>query len=551
MPRAHSGQVPRSRGDPRDSRSKGLVRRHGGGPADGVAILIALFVVLLVSTMTTAAGRGTPGRGTDGPANPSADMPGTGSDAGASPGVTAGPTWPQTVAPDAPDAPDAAPVDAGRRVVKAARWPFPKADTAFYRMVLLPDGFPGKKVRGRVLAHPIYGTYLIRAFLHAYELSHDVRDRDALLTVARAAVRRMEPYRGGLVFWYKPGRTVTAPHTTNRAYSALTQAYYMDLLSQVGVTLGAQDLLAAAEGAFRSLLVPATLGGVMRPGRLGPVLEEMPQAVPTAILNGWLSALVSLKQYAARTGSQEAAALLASSAREVARRLRRYDLRPLLGTAYSGFGRIAIRFDVSLGTSLTRASVTVDGRRIPLRLGVSGRGSDVVQIVKCGARRARRIIATCSGMIVLVPVTSAGITGTSTLRFALRGPAGAAAHGTLSRGYYDYVHERGRRVAGWTGLTTLPNGTRRRVVSISLTPGQIKATLRPTHFKHFGGHRRNTYHRIHVERLVELASDGGAAFSKYARRWRAYTCRWTTHAAYRLVPARDLKCLRARAVPRA
>jgi hypothetical protein len=90
--------------------------------------------------------------------------------------------------------------DAGRRTVQAAPWPLSRTDTDFYRMVLLPDGFPGKRVGARVLPHPIWGTYLIDGFLRGYQRTHDVRSQRALLIVARAAVRRMKPFHRGLVF---------------------------------------------------------------------------------------------------------------------------------------------------------------------------------------------------------------------------------------------------------------------------------------------------------------------------------------------------------------
>jgi hypothetical protein len=329
---------------------------------------------------------------------------------------------------------------------------------------------------------------------------------------------------------------------SRREYSALTQAYYTDRLSAAALVTGAEDLRAAAQWTFRSLLVSTALGGVRGPGKVGPVLEEAPQAVPSAILNGWLSALVSLKRYAARTGSTEAAALLRSSSREAAVRLGRYDLANVLGIAYAGLGHVTLRLDVPQGTALTGAALGVDGRSIPLRLAVSGAASDVVQVVRCGVRRARKITATCARLLVDVPVTSGGIAGTNTLRLTLRGAAGAPLRGTLYRGIYRYVHDRGRSVVGWTGRQSVSGNSSIRTVTVSLSAAQIRAALTPTTFKRVGGHRINSYHRIPVLRLRELAAEGGPAFPAYANRWSAYACRWRGHPAYRLLPARDLAC---------
>jgi hypothetical protein len=352
----------------------------------------------------------------------------------------------------------------------------------------------------------------------------------------------MQQFRGGLVFWYQPGRTVTIDRTSGRAYSALTQAYYMDQLSQTAIATGAADLQVAAEGAFKSLLVPTTRGGVMTPGKLGPVLQEAPQSVPSAILNGWLSALQSLKHYAARTGSAEARAVLLSSAHEVARRLGRYDLPAVLGTAYSGFGYARLRFDVPPGTAVAAAALNVDGRLIPLRLNATGDASDIVHVVACGARDGRAIVTTCSGLLLDVPVTSAGIAGTCILQLTLRAPDGDVLRGSVSRGVYRFAHDRGRAVVGWTGRQVVPEGRAVRLLSLPWSAAQIKAALTPTTFKRYGDHRVNVYHEIHIARLRELAAEGGAAFPTYATRWRSYMCHWAGDPAYRLLPPRDLTC---------
>jgi hypothetical protein len=489
-------------------------------------VLIVLATGLVAAGVTVLAGHGA-GTGTVAAGGPS-----EATDAAAST-----PTDPPPVRlPPAPRG------DAGRRTVQAAPWPLSRTDTDFYRMVLLPDGFPGKRVGARVLPHPIWGTYLIDGFLRAYQRTHDVRSRRALLIVARAAVRRMKPFHESLVFWYEPGRTVTWTGMSRREYSALTQAYYTDRLSAAALATGAEDLRAASEWTFRSLLVRTALGGVRSPGQVGPVLEEAPQTVPSAILNGWLSALASLKRYAARTGSTDAAALVRSSAREAAARLGRYDLANVLGIAYAGLGRLTLRLDVPQGTALTGASLGLDRRSIRLRLAVGGAASDVVQVVRCGARRARTIIATCPRLLVDVPVTSAGIAGTNSVRLTLRGTTGTPVRGTLYRGIYRYVHDRGRSVVGWTGRQTVSGSSSIKTVTVSLSAAQIRAALTPTTFKRVGGHRINSYHRIPVQRLRELAAEGGPAFTSYANRWSSYACRWRGHPAYRLLPARDLTC---------
>ena len=68
----------------------------------------------------------------------------------------------------------------GRDVVRAAPWPLTAAQTAFYEMGLLPDGYPGRYVDGRLRAHPLYGVYLLRGFTTQLSRTGDRRSRAAL-----------------------------------------------------------------------------------------------------------------------------------------------------------------------------------------------------------------------------------------------------------------------------------------------------------------------------------------------------------------------------------
>ncbi len=461
--------------------------------------------------------------------------------------TSSAPAWsspapaPATPAPRvaAPDAASAA-GDEGRRIVLAAPWPLSKADTAFYRMVIQPDGFPARNERGRAVVRPLYGVYLIQGFRAAYRRTGDVRSLRAMEVVARAAVARMRPFRSGLVFWYDARTSVQLKQAGRRAYSALAQAYYAEALADAAAELNDRRLRLAAKAVFASLLIPTAKGGVNRPGKVGPVLEEEPTAVPSAVLNGWLSALVAVRHYAMRTHSAEARRLLVASARELARRLPRYDLRPILGTAYSAFGYLTLKLDVPVGTRVSQASELIDGATVRLRLGAAGPVSDAVRVLRCGRVRRGVVTATCRGLRLDVPVSSAGVDGSVRLRFSLRAP-GTRLGGTVRRGRYEYVHERGRRVVGWSTVRRLQAAPSQRL-DILVPLDQIVAAEIPPPFKHYGGRRVNTYHELHIKRLAQLADVGGPAFVRWARAWHDAMCRWAGHPAYVLIPRRDLTC---------
>lgn len=444
------------------------------------------------------------------------------------------------LAPGAPEVADSTVGGDPRRTVLAAPWPLGRADTAFYRMVILPDGFPARKEHGRAVVHPLYGVYLVNAFLAAYRKTGDVRDRRAMEVVARAATRRMHAFGSGLVFWYDARTSVPLSQAGGRSYSALTQAYYAEALADAGALLHDRRLQQAASAVFASLLIPASKGGVNRPGRLGPVLEEEPSAVPSAILNGWLSALFALRHYASLSGSAPARQLLTASAHELARRLPRYDLRPILGTAYSAFAYLTLRLDLPPGTTVSRASELIDSSVVPLRLGVPGPVSNAVHVLGCGRVRGEVVTVTCRGLQLDVPVTSAGIDGSVRLRVSLRAPT-RRLDGTVWRGSYRYVHDRGRLVAGWIPTRQL-SGARTQRLDMPVPLAQIVAAEIPPPFKHYGGHRVNSYHLLHIKRLAALAGVGGPAFTRWADAWNDDMCHWAGHPAYALIPPRDLVC---------
>ncbi len=433
--------------------------------------------------------------------------------------------------------------DAGRAVVLAAPWPITQVNTDYYRMVVMPDGYPGVRQGRRVVAHPIYGVYLINGYLGALRRTHDERDRQALLVVAHAAVARMQPFKGALVFWYSPA---TVPlKASGRSYSALTQAYYAAALARAAVATGDQSLRLAAERVFASLLIPTAQGGVSSPGVVGPVLEEDPTTVPSAILNGWLSALVSVRAYADITGSVAAANLVRSSAQEVARRLPRYDLPGLLGTAYSAHASVELRVDVPLGTRLRQAWLRVDGRRLPLRLSGDLHDADVVGLVSCGRRLFGGITAVCRGLRISVPVTAAGVDASSTIELDLVGVDGRPVSASTQRGEYRFVHDEGRRTVGWAAPDDPAGLSADGVTIVPVSLAQLLQAQVPTSFKHYGGHRVNVYHKIHIQRLRSLAALGGAAFLQYADRWDRYMCGWRNAPGYADIPAADLSCTAA------
>ena len=63
----------------------------------------------------------------------------------------------------------------------------------FYGGVFLPDGYPGRRQPdGSVIAHPLYGTYLLADYLRQGAATGDTGFVRSAQRVAWAAVRRMD-----------------------------------------------------------------------------------------------------------------------------------------------------------------------------------------------------------------------------------------------------------------------------------------------------------------------------------------------------------------------
>ena len=144
-------------------------------------------------------------------------------------------------------------------------------------MVILPDGFPARNEHGRAVVHPLYGVYLVNAFLTAYRKTGDARDRRAMEVVAQRQSGACAPSVLGSCSGTTRARAYrSARRGTLR--SAPTQAYYAEALADAAAVLHDRRLRQAASAVFASLLIPGSKGGVNRPVRLGPVLEEEPWA---------------------------------------------------------------------------------------------------------------------------------------------------------------------------------------------------------------------------------------------------------------------------------
>jgi hypothetical protein len=403
---------------------------------------------------------------------------------------------------------------------------FAKVANDYYKLGFLPDGMPGRTSDdGLVIAHPLYPRYVIDDWLAQYEQSPSAELETALLTVAHAAVDRMEPLGGALVAMYEPGG---GARLYERHYSALTQGYYASRLWRVGELAGDEELLEAARRSFEALLVPIEDGGVYIELPNGPALEEVPQHPPALILNGWASALAGAWTYFELSGDERARDLVLDSSATMADLLPLYDVPEVANSRYGLTGYVYLR-------------ITGDGDQIgPGRLELSD--GEVVPFVQDATSRWQPSLFSDGvaddgswSQVRMNVIASVATPVTVVVELAGEIESVEAYLGRYDPLSYKPIEEEWIALDGWqqTGGQ----------LEISLSPALARAVAYPTNFvKVIDGRNTNVYHATHVNRLRELAEISGIdALTQWADRWDEALCSWGDMPIYDGLSARRTK----------
>lgn len=405
----------------------------------------------------------------------------------------------------------------------------------YYRMQWLPDGYPGQRNGEEVWAHPIFGAYALKDFLEQLRRRPSAELREATRRVATAALARMQPHEGALVFWYEESPKIS--RAVERHYSGLTQAYYAVSLARAGQLLEDQALLEAAEGVFLSLTVPVEKGGVLSSGQVGPSIAEISQHPNSHILNGWQSALVSILEYVAVTGRAEARELAQDSAQEMARLLPLYDAPGLRNSRYglSGFVYVRLVFRAS-----EPAPVSVRG----IRVAIPGHGE--LPVNRVGGRRWENHILpqdvgeAQDGVLPLVAnvvrlnvvLSRVSYPEMNRLLCQVNGPEGVV-EVQVHRGRYDPMMV-SQTDNSWVTVARVDCPAGSSLVDVPLPWDVADLVAYPTNFaKKIDGRATNFYHMAHVNRLRELAASTGIrALAEWADVWLRYVGEWRSMPIY-------------------
>jgi hypothetical protein len=413
----------------------------------------------------------------------------------------------------------------------------------YYKFRFLPDGYPGKLDGGQVIAHPIYGTYVIADYRRQYQDHPTPELRDAILKVSHAAIARMEPLRDALVFWYPEALNVS--RQPGKHYSGLTQAYYAVELYRAYQVTGDQTLRDASEKCFRSLLIPAEEGGVHYAWEDNVAVAEVPTSPRDLILNGWLSILASVHVYADLTNSGEAHALFDQSAATVARLLPLYDDPALNNSRYGLTGPLSIRFktegsfdDVRIA-NLRLDIPKEDAFDIPVRSG--GRWENFVDPATATAADGG---VSPKGRVVRANVVLSRLSypAENVVRFSLTTPRDLNLTLEAYIGRYDPLASE-QVDESWHPVRTIALSAGTTDVEIGLPWDLVDLVAYPTNFvKNIDGKSTNVYHSVHISRLRSMAEwTGNDVFSQWADRWEGYVCAWASMPLYHGLFVRDYR----------
>lgn len=394
----------------------------------------------------------------------------------------------------------------------------------FYRLQFLPDAYPGRRIKaGKVVPHPIYGTYVIRDYVALYNKTKDSKFLDAAKRVADAALNRMHPVDGfdAVAYYYDPNNGLT--NLPGRFYSGLTQARYLTAFSMLHQASGISKYQDAARRIFNSLKVPSSRGGVLVESTYGTTLEEFPHEIPTFVLNGWTTIILELMRYEKATKDPDAAALIKANLASLEKLLPKYDHQGLLLSRYqlTGPTRLKFVFDKPGVCRLSSFATYVDKRRFSARSDAASIWDNHILPAKSGPDGFPE------GREVSVNAVFSRIDDRP--RYEFGSDCKTAARLQTFAGVSDYNIRHSRMSPDrWVLIDErdLPEGQSVSPVEPESAPLDLIAY--PTNFnKNIGGTQYNVYHWLHIRNLDQIAAAADSEILRdWSARWRGYTQEW-------------------------
>lgn len=399
-----------------------------------------------------------------------------------------------------------------------------------YKIKFLNDGYPGKDLGGTIACHPIYGIYVIRDYLFQYKKTKDVKYQNAAIQVADAAINRMRRFKNSLVFWYKT--TSVFNPTSKDYYSGLTQSYYAEVMAQLYATTNMEKYKEAAQKMYNSLKIPVLDGGVFHNSTKGPSIQEYPMAPNGYVLNGWLSAISSVKKYGELLQCDDAADFWRENLNTICCLLPLYDAPSFVNSRYTLNGDTTIRVDV------TPSNVELQ----EVRLHVPGEGTfelsvdsnkiyanyiDANYVVKKGEKYFTKNYSA----IFRVLLSRFSYPEENAISIKMVSSGVGMLKLSMSQPIYSPTNQMTKKN---TFIKKIPIQKGENTVKIKLPWKHLKALATPTTFKQLGYKWHNIYHFIHINRLEEFYKiTKDKRLLEYINKWKKYVDLWDDNPLYK------------------
>lgn len=402
-----------------------------------------------------------------------------------------------------------------------------KAIWDYYRIEFLPNGYPGRRTDGVLMAHPIYGPYVITDYITQYKTTKNPVFLDSAFKVADAAIASMEPLQDGLVFNYDEEKAKVSSKK-GTWYSGLTQSRYVDVFAKLLKYPGAERFRDPLTGVLASLTIPVEKGGVARyTSDGGMIIEEYPALFPNCTLNGWTTATCNILDLAKSTKDDSDWDVFHKSVRGLESIISLYDVPEVANSRYKLEGDATFRLTAA-GTSAEIRDVRVE---IPGSgtFAANGDGDEGGEALKAGP------VTVQDGAFQNIKVRLSRFSWPAPNKLILKVVAEQEGQLTVALGDTAY-NPFGSipKLTGYRELQVVEVQPGENVIEVSVPWFVAEMIAHPTNFaKKITNRQFNVYHYIHIDTLTKIVEQTGSEILTYYRdKWELAPTLWPKHPAY-------------------
>lgn len=402
-----------------------------------------------------------------------------------------------------------------------------KAVWDYYRLEFLPNGYPGRRTDGVLMAHPIYGPYVITDYLTQYQRTKDPLYLESACKVADAAVASMEPLQDSLVFMYDEEKAKVSSKK-GTWYSGLTQSRYVDVFTKLLAKPGTERFREPLTAILSSLTIPVEKGGVARyTDDGGLIIEEYPATFPNCTLNGWTTATCIIKDLAVSSNAESDWEVFYKSVRGLESLISLYDVPELANSRYKLEGEATFR--------LTSAGANVQVQDCQVSIPTAGTFPANAVGDPAGEALIDGPLHISDGSAKNFKVRLSRFSWPSPNKLLLKIVSDQDTRVTISIGDTTYnPFASGPKVKGYRQLQEVDCQAGENHIEVEVPWIAAEMIAHPTNFaKKLTGRQFNAYHFIHIDTLDKIVKQSGSEILTYYRdKWAHAPSLWPEHPAY-------------------